>query len=379
MWKAVRITYYEDNKDRLLTEAIKPAVEKLQTRGLGRWFLRRHWKRGPHISLVLEDTNERLETDWLPLIRETVLPWLNDHPSRKEIDPDQYLKLSETLGAWELEPGPYLPLSPDNSLNVEPHDRREDVVSGARVAELLEAFRSDVAPVTLELIAESAGNRGKRLEQMIGLMAVIAELYPLGGITRGHLSYRSHVEGYLHTFDTDGRLRETFRQRDRELGGRIDELVRAVLAHTGEEGGVYHGPDRWLRAWAEASLRLYTEAKTLADAGELTSRTDHYREIAATIGEEAVKRWDPSGNERGLSPFHQNLQSREEGMRVLQSPEFAAYRIVVNAFYAHLPLFDINPHTKHLLCELVSNATERIKGVTWQQLTGFGQGGTADA
>jgi hypothetical protein len=378
VWKAVHVYYYEDDKDHLLTGAIRPAIDKLRERGLRRWFLKRHWKRGPHIAMVLDANDGTFETEWLPLIEAVVRPWLNRNPSRKEINPDQYQKLSETLGAWELEPGPYLPLFPDNSLHALPYERREDVVSGARVAEALEDFRADVAGATLDLIVETQGDRGKRLERMVQLMAVIGELYPHGGILRGHLSYRSHVEGYLHTFDASGEIRRKFREQDRQLGPRIDRLLLEVLDHSGGNG-IYDGPDPLLRHWSLAAHKLIRRALALAEKGELTSRTDHYKEIAAGISTEAVKRWDETASGGRLSPFHRNLQSREEGLQVLGSPHFAAYRMAVNAFYAHLPLFQINPHTKHLLCELVANSVERIKGVTWQELTGFTEGESGHA
>ena len=93
--------------------------------------------------------------------------------------------------------------------------------------------------------------------------------------------------------------------------------------------------------------------------------------MAARIGEHAKKRWDLT---QGQSDFHRHLQSEEEGLRVLNSPEFATYRILVNNFYSLLPLLGINPNVKHLLCFLVANSVERIAQVTWQELMGYQKG-----
>ena len=147
----------------------------------------------------------------------------------------------------------------------------------------------------------------------------------------------------------------------------MEETLRSVLDAT-DEKGVYVGEEQPLRVWSEALRELYLECYALAKDGELTSSTDHYKELAERVGQEAVDRWKMDDPEAGMSDFHKTLFQKQGNERFFQSPEFATYRILINVFYTYLPLFGINPNYKHLLCYLLCGAVERVKGITWQEI-----------
>lgn len=371
MWKAIHIYYYQDDKEGLLLDGIRPVVKSLRdTYQVERIYLKRHWKLGPHIILYVDALEERFEKVLYPFIEQEIYKYLKEHPSTQVIDPVAYVKQSETLGAWELEPGPYEPLEPDNSISVKPVRSRAELVNGEEVAHLIENFMVDSVDLVFDCLDSTRGQINQRYGKLIQMMAVIGQMYPVDGIIRGHLSYRSHVEGYLHSFDKEGKIRQVFLENERGMMKTVDYLVRDIMDHTNEDG-TYGGDDLFLQSWSEVLSKLYQEAFPLAQAGKINADTSHYREIAARIGEQAKKRWDLTQDQ---SDFHRHLQSEEEGLRVLNSPEFATYRILVNNFYSLLPLLGINPNVKHLLCFLVANSVERIAQVTWQELMGYQKG-----
>ena len=112
LWQAVHIYYYQDEKEGLLLDAVRPVVQKLRDRyQVKHLYLKRHWKFGPHIALLVDVSESEFEALIFPYIEKEITAYLHKHPSAQEIDPIAYLKQSETLGAWELEPGPYHPLT----------------------------------------------------------------------------------------------------------------------------------------------------------------------------------------------------------------------------------------------------------------------------
>jgi hypothetical protein len=61
----------------------------------------------------------------------------------------------------------------------------------------------------------------------------------------------------------------------------------------------------------------------------------------------------------------------EDGRRVINSPEFMAYRMSVNFFYLLLPILGVSPVQKFCLCHLIANSVERVSGVSWRSLMGM--------
>ncbi|WP_157729510.1 lantibiotic dehydratase C-terminal domain-containing protein [Tumebacillus algifaecis] len=376
MWQAIHVYYYEDQKEALLLDAIRPLLQELRTKfGVERLHLRRHWKFGPHVVLQMEADHDRFTDSILPYVREALAPYLQAHPSLRTLDPAQYIQLSKTLGAWELEAGPYEPLQADNTVVELPFVRRSEVVNGVNVMTAIENFWVKALDAVLDIMEDSRGDTLKRYLWMIKMMAAVAEQFPSDGILRGHLSYRSHVEGFLKQMDQKGQLLAAYKQQEEQLGGIVEETLRDVLSKM-DANGVYIGEERPLRIWSESLRDLFQECYTMAKDGKLTSSTDHYKDLAERIGQEAVDRWKMDDPEAGMSDFHKTLFAKQGNEQFFQSPEFATYRMLINVFYTYLPLFGINPNYKHLLCYLLCGAVERVKGITWQELVkGFGQSG----
>lgn len=367
MWKAVHIYYYDDAKDDLVLRGIRPVLHEISAwPGVHGYYLRRHWKFGPHVALFL-DVEEAVfaERVW-PHLESAVGAYLQANPSRQEIDPVAYAKRSMTLGAWELEPGPYEPMQPDNSLSVHPYgQQRADVMNGEQVLHTIETFWKNTISTVLDVMEATRDQMPRRQLYIIQLMTTLAQLFPKYGIARGHLSYRSHYEGYLKEFDPQGRVLAVYKQQDEQAAAWVDEAVAAVLQDT-DERGVYRGTDAILRAWSEQLLELYQACFDLAKQGLLSSNTDHYGELAKSISTEAQERWKNEIDESQLSAFHTRLFSLDGREQFFNSPEFVSYRILVNSFYTYLPLLGINPNVKHLICYLISRSVERVLHIDWR-------------
>jgi len=368
MWKMICVYYYEDNKEALLLNGVQPVIRALREEfGVKRCYVRRHWKFGPHLELYLDVEEELFYGKVLPYVQEKIGAYLQEHPSTRMLDAAQYLEQSKLLGAWELEQGPYEPLEPDNTVKEKPYLRKVEVLNGENNIDNIENFLAKTVDLVFDVIEDSQGNMSKRYGWMIKMMAVIAEQFPFDGIVRGHLSYRSHVEGYLNQFDTEGKIREQFFKQDEQMKDVVDALLREVVDHTGEKG-MYRGEDPVLLHWSNALQELYADSYALAMKGEISANTDHYKEVAKEIGEQAVERWDNDVDQSELSSFHQTLFQSANNERFFTSPEFATYRILVNSYYILLPLFGINPNVKHFLCYLISQSVERVKNVRWQDI-----------
>jgi hypothetical protein len=310
----------------------------------------------------------------LPYMQAEIGRYLQAHPSRHALDPVAYAQRSEMLGAWELVPGPYEPLQPDNSISVHSYGQRAEVVSSEQALHLMESFWKDVIDIILDVMEATRGDVPARQLYSIRMMATIAELYPKYGIVRGHMSYLSHYEGYRNSFDKDGSLAAEFQTLDESAAPWVDETMRAVLDGTDDQGR-YRGDDPILRKWSDRLAQLYDECFELATQGLLHSNTDHYAELVNEIGNEhAEERWNRK-EDRQLSDFHTKLLSMKTSDAFFNSPEFASYRMLVNCFYSYLPLLGFSPNMKHLFCYLVTKSVERVLNIEWQNLFAVGRKG----
>lgn len=369
MWHVLQVYYYADEKEKLLIEGIYPILERLkQDYQLEKVYVRRHWKKGPHIDVFLYLDEQVFYQEALPLATELLNKWLAAHPSTQTIDQEAYQKLSERLGAWELEKGPYLPLEPDNSIQTTPYDSRAELLQGQAVVEAKEHFMVASFPLVMELLSSTHGEKEKRYERLMQMMACIAACYPTG-ITYGHLSFRSHVEAYLHEFDQNKAVINVFNHYDKQWSSEVDRLVQEVIDAFANQT-YFKNQDDFLHSWICCLQQIWQEAYEKAKQKAFSANTAHYSELSQEIGEEARQRWTEDAN-TPVSDFHKNLYHHQEGLDTLNSPEFATYRLLVNNFYYLLPILGITPNEKHLLCYLVANAVERIKGVSWKKLMNY--------
>jgi hypothetical protein len=366
MWKAVHVYYYDDDKEALLLDAIRPALQRLrEVAEIPRVYLRRHWKFGPHVQLIMEAEEPIFADKILPLLQEEIGAYLRRHPSTAQLDPAAYAALSAKTGVKELEPGPFEPLQPDNTVCAMPYIRRVDLMKDERLMDAAETFRSRSLDLVFSLLERTRGQEGARMELLVQMMFLIAYQLPFGGLERGYISYVSHSQAYLQSLGAQApAARKLFAEQDEVVQERMDELLNGVMRQVDEQG-LYAGEDALLAEWSRLLQELYQDVYRVYRSGEVANGSQHIKQIASELVGETAELYS---RDQEMSEFHRQLYSREASKHLEQEPEFEAYWALLNQYYFLLPMFGVKPSRKFLLCHLVAQSVQRVCGVTWQEV-----------
>ncbi|WP_329576374.1 hypothetical protein OG500_03405 [Kitasatospora sp. NBC_01250] len=359
-WRAAHIAYFGDGTDELILQAVRPVIERC-TGHVQSVYVLRHWRRGPHLRLVVQATPETFAALVEPAVAQLVGGWLREHPSTAPT-PDEaaLLPLHRRLAEAEREPGPLTPFHRDNSISWEEHDRRVEVLGCPVGADELALFYERTNGLLFDHLAAVAGGVPR---ETLALRLMLATAHTLcrhpedASIRRGFVSFRSHAEGYLST--AGPQVREAFEQRyaaNREV---LTAQVRAVVAAF--EPGAADAPSAAQgeaeRRWVAAIDPLGGRWTALYEAGEIPE---------API---------PDDEENGIgdllaaSPLHQAVAGSATYKQMMyRDPRFLRYRLMLNYTYLHLTRLGVPGLTRYLLCHLAANAVEEVYGVSALQL-----------
>lgn len=365
MRRAIHAVYYDDRKADLIRDCLLPEAKRLAASdGVQNVYLQRHWIRGPHVQLRI-----RAEAVWYadgglrnPCAR--IESYMYSHPSRAVVDPDGYLARSRSLGRLELVPPPYEPLWPDNTVVVGDYDSRHAPLGGeaaVRFKEDMLALARAPLSVTLDAIHR---RESSRLEHVLRLLALTACTYPDGGLVRGQLSYRSHVEDFLFDHDDDGQLRRTFQSRSNAVAAVADGIIGELVNDVTHDR--YVGSDQVLQAWWPIIRHGWQTGVELIAEGVIKNNSEQSG-VAALFDTGA--KW-ASPDDRPYGPFHTKLRKLQKSpfSPSFASTSFPAYRWIVNMLYSCLPLLDVSPIERYCLAFIIAEAAERHYGVTWEML-----------
>jgi len=347
---ALCVIYYEDQKRDLLRDAVLPSVRELAPSG-GLLYVQRHWRQGPQVRIVSVSEGSRSGQDRLERLIPALRAWLEQHPSRRELDVPQYVKQSYALGQLELEPPPYEPLFPNNSLQLVELDPMAERLGGSAALAFKESFLAQAMEPVLQILRQ----RTDPAIAAMTLLASVAATYP-GGILRGHLSLRSHVEDFLFQNPRGEEIRAQFEHRYVVQKESVDGLVSSAW-----QGSLPHELWRDLLNWS------WDTASALARAGELDMRGDYLTAWAARFGEDALKRWTFDA-QRPYSEFHQALRQLNFLSEPIDAHVFAAYRLILNCAYMVLPLLDVSAKSRYYCSYAVCRAVENLSGLSWREL-----------
>ncbi|WP_374351124.1 lantibiotic dehydratase C-terminal domain-containing protein [Chitinimonas sp.] len=380
MWNTVSIVYFGDQLVASLQQPLRAVISALRQHGVERIMLLPRWKFGPHLDLVADCTAEQFETLVLPLCQQQFGDWMASHPSTTTLDPLDYETLSQRLALVELESGPYLPLLPNNSV-LRGDYQPARALKLPQIAKAKETFLCDTLDLSLDLLAARQGDRdGEQfLLLLMAMMASMGQRYRQGGLSRGYLSYRSHAEYFFTLYDNAaGAVRQQFDRLDSKLAQQADAVVRAVCAATPEQLPLSVELQSLLQRWERVlDETARSNEAIVAEHYVALLASDTLDRLASEASDHIPARIVTASRERGAGPVMQAM-TQAEGQRVLQSPEFMAYRTTVNFFYYLLPLLGISPMKKFCLCHLTANAVERVLGTSWQQILGIGQANGAE-
>lgn len=362
---AISVVRYDDDKTTLIRECMLPIALRLAGEdGVERCYLERHWLFGPRVRLCLRVSDASVRDRVAGQVVPELEAYVARHPSRAALDEQDYLRMSETLGTRELVKPPYGPISPDNACLVEEHQPRADLLGADQAVDYYEEYLTRaMGPLCAH--AEAAHRDGNaRLDYAVRILTMLAASYH-GGVVGGMLSYRSHLEDFLHHNDKQGRIRERFAAHYAKVRTSVVAAVRATLDDM--KDGVYTGSEPVLRPWGELFAYGRTRGLELANARVITEDPGPlFRPVAAELGEEALKPWtDYEG--RTWSEFHDTLLRGSTLPHRVNVEIFSAYRWMVNFQYTLFKLIDITPMERYFLNHLLSEATEEVTGTTWKE------------
>ncbi|MFE0589054.1 thiopeptide maturation pyridine synthase [Micromonospora echinospora] len=338
----IHVHHHGGDTDRLLVDAVRPLLLDLDRLGCRPWFVR-HWRRGPHVRLVVRADESTL--------RERVLPAVGAHldgplaaRSVTRVDLDAVLPLHRRLAELELDDGPLTPWHPDNSWHVEPYDDRLAVHGTAEASQLTADFLHETNMHAFTLVGEAlARGDGGRRAAVFDIMVLLADRLAVGGLPLGHLSYRSHAQAYLAQAPDGDRRRRTWDDYHRSHGGELSDRIDALLGPTGDAHPAH--------AFVSAVGRYQEWGRNLWHRGLLP------------LGDDEQAEPDRVAAMAGLSPFHQALVGNDtwwNGVRT--SAEFAGYRLALNLMYLQFTRAGLVPEHRYLLCHLVARTVESRTG-----------------
>jgi hypothetical protein len=343
-WHSAHVHYHTGDADTLILDAVRPLVEQLGCPA----FFTRHWLRGPHVRLAVLVDEPTWSGQVRPLIDETIGGWLVEHPSTGAVDMDRELAAHRWLAELEEESGEITPWHPDNTIDYPPYDRRLHVLGSEAAADLLASFHADTTELAFAVLAGVRAG-APRLATPLDLMLATAEL-ACPPITRGVLSYRSHVEGFLANCADPAGMRTRFDQRYEAVRDPLAERLGEVLATVAGTGR----PLPYLAGWAELVRRYYARTEELVAAEQL-----RLPEFVVPLPAGAR----PRGYAK-VSEFHAALGANEDALRELREGQwFAIYRVLLNYQYLLFSRLGLRPVDRFLLCYLAARTVEDTYGL----------------
>lgn len=355
-WRAAHIAYFAEDRDRLLLDAVRPTIERCRAH-VGSIYVLRHWRRGPHLRLVVQAEPAVFDDLVVPAVTELIGGYLREHPSTAApLDETRLLAAHRQLAQDEREPGPLTPFYQDNTITWAEHDRRIEVLGCPVGADELALFYDTTNTQLFEhLEAVSAGLD----RQILALRLMLATAHALcrhpedPTIRRGFVSLRSHAEGYLSTVPPSAR--ETFERNYAANRTALTGLVRSVVAavDNADKAHPADSDESFERRWISAIEPLGARWAALYEAGEIPE---------ADI---------PTDAENGIetmlarSPLHRAVAGNVAYKNMMyRDPRFLRYRLMLNYTYLHLTRLGVPGLHRYLLCHLAANAVEEVYGVS---------------
>ncbi len=344
--RRLRVAYHDPDPAPLLRAGVRPLLVELADAGLPA-FWTRHWRRGPHLRIVVDADDAAWDRVVRPAAERHLLPALAAHPSTTVLDPEQLRDSYRQLAERERELGPLEPQQPDNTVEEEPHDPRLHVLGTPDAVNLFEGFQQRTSDAALTM---AVGEGPSLSTHAVDLMLIMAQ--EVGGyLERGFVSYRSHAEAHIMGCADPVGVRRMFDERSARLR---EPLVQRVRAHA--EGAASQLDETTLSVARELVRSADGAAPLLADG-----RLDLDGPVAAGGGAEGGGATD---EQREHSPFHRTLRdSRDFEQTLRAAPWFLRYRVALNLLYLHLARIGVRPVDRFLYCHVVADAVEQACGV----------------
>jgi hypothetical protein len=346
VWRTVNVFHHASDRTGLLLDAVRPFIAAVAP-SVSRVYFQPHWRRGPHVRIPIQATAEVFQDVVAPAVAELLGTYLQAHPSTTVLDEQAALPQHIRLAEQERERGPLTPWAPDNTVEMEPYDRRHYVLGGTAAADLLADYYVDTNDLVFDILRWVRGG-GSRMALAVDLFIGAAHRF-LPPVTYGYMSYRGHADAFLAKLP-DG-ARERF---DRVYEANAETFRQRVVGIT--EAADYHDAVPF-SALLDTLLHYRNQANELLLTGELTLNTDARGEPEA---------WGSTwGAWSDRSPFHRALGGHRPAADQLGGwNTFQQYRVVLNWLYLNMYRLGIGELERNLVCHVVSRAVEDVHGVT---------------
>jgi hypothetical protein len=333
--------YDDDDKDRLVVEAVRPLLRRVAPEVPDAYFVR-HWRRGPHLRLNFRTDPPTFARTVRPAVTEVVGGFLDRRPSTVVLDERELTPLHAILARIEEDDGPRTPWLPDNSVHEMDYDDRSRTAGGPAAADLLADFYVATNDIAFTM-AEDVVRGGQRLAPCFDLMIATAHAFTPGGLASGFVSLRSHAEAFLagaHSPRRRAAWDRGYAERAAHLSARLDDVLATL------DGAADRAP--LARAWVAALRPLHRRAEELIAAG------------GVSFADPALSPPAPGGSE-----FHRALlRGPAYTPEIRESVAFGSYRLMLNYLYLHLTRHGVPPADRFMLCHLAANTVEARVGVT---------------
>lgn len=358
----VVVYHYDDVKAPLLRDAVLPALEDLSDGVIA--HLQRGWLHGPHLRVRLDGPTALVECAAEALV-ERLTRHVAAFPSTASLSRRQLLDRAGAAGRAELVPPPYEPFVANNTVRTEVPDPAVLArapgwpATASTKARLLREGIPAIA-ATVAHTGACGDSPGSRVRATVVALAANADAWPLG-IADGQMSYRSHLEHYLHHHDPGGATRARHAAVWARHAREICDLVSSVC------GSSDAGPlaDVWHR-WSVAALQTAALAES-AGTVHNASHGDLLR-LATAFADPSVRH--QYGDD--VSDFHRAMVNRS--LDAAEQRWFEVDRFRTNMLYQLLAVADVTPAERYLSASLVCAAVEKLTGTTvWELLEDQGK------
>ena len=318
MWKAVHITYYDDEYDKLLFDGIKPILRQMQLDALiDRVYVLRMWDPTPHLAVHVEVKHEAAFQEVLKLMKDKAGRYLSKFPSRRVLSEQEQQKLTERWVGFAKDRK--LTYREDNTIEAYKLTLPQGLHKHKAVLELLHSFYAYTYEIVLHEVERSRENSQTRYCRMLRMMAVNGWYLIQPPLISGYASPRMKVERYLQGLSEREFVKRQFEDADEQMSSMIDSALSDVFRAV-DSAGYYTGSDTMLRLWSSARHELWKALYALAE-NEIIPLMEH-----------------PYGR---------------------TSAEYTAYCLLSQSIQAIMPLFQLDYKQQHLLEYLLMKGYER--------------------
>lgn len=367
-WYALRIAYFGERKPLVLgpvAQAIDIAKRKY---GIRHIYFAPHWKFGPHINLVMKCDSNIYVTQVLPELQGIIEAWIAQNPSSVVIDAADYEETSRKIGAFELDAGPYLPMLEDNTVESVPYVRPRTILV-PEVADSKELMHSECSGLVLALFALKDRDRDAFFLSLHAMLAATAQTF-VAGVAEGYMSMRSHADYFFAVHDPKGELRAQFDGIDRKRGTDLDRVTLAAVEGRFSDTGLPAEFVEVLESWGSVLQGMASRSRRIVESNyeQLVSQGDAFVDMANRMREDIpADFYERVFSNPQVSEIGKAFMNTDAGRKALVNADFLAYRINVNLFYTLLPVLEVAPIQKFLMCHLLSNSVERLYRQDWRQ------------